>query len=200
MAEGGGQTAPVVWFVGLPGSGKSSLARAVYDELAARGLDVVHLQMDERRKAYFPNPTYSTQEREEAYRLFAREAAELQARGKTVLMDGSAPEVRMRRFARELCPDFVEVFVSCPLEIAMQREAGRPEGLVMAGLYKKALERRRTGKEFPGLGQVIGVDVEFEQDPNAELVVDSANHGPEQCRDQVLAYLLDRKARASFSA
>jgi len=46
-----------MWFVGLPGSGKSSVARSVFQALREKGLDVVHLEMDARRKAYFPHPS-----------------------------------------------------------------------------------------------------------------------------------------------
>ena len=70
---------------------------------------------------------------------------------------------------------------NCDLEEAMRREAGRPEGLVMADLYAKALKRRRTGEQFEGLGEVIGVDVEFEVDPGAEFIID--NTTPAQGRD-----------------
>ena len=64
-----------MWFVGLPGSGKTTYARAVHEALRSAGNDVVYLSMDEKRKDYFPRPEYSSQERVEAYRLFAEEAA-----------------------------------------------------------------------------------------------------------------------------
>jgi adenylylsulfate kinase len=68
----------------------------------------------------------------------------------------------------------------------MKREAARPEGTVMAGLYDKAMKRKATGQKFEGLGQVIGVDVPFEEDPAAELVLDAASANTEAMRDQVL--------------
>lgn len=160
-----------IWFVGLPGSGKSSVARGVVDALKAQGLDVVYLQMDARRKAYFPKPTYAPEERARAYELFADEGASFAAQGRGVIMDGTAPKRAMRARARKKIPHFAEVYVHCPLEVAMQREANRPEGLVMAGLYAKALERKAKGTVFPGLGQVIGVDIPFEVDEQAECVV-----------------------------
>jgi adenylylsulfate kinase len=43
----------------------------------------------------------------------------------------------------------------------------------MAGLYEKALLRKRTGEQFAGLGQVIGVDIEFEEDPDAECIIEN---------------------------
>jgi adenylylsulfate kinase len=79
------------------------------------------------------------------------------------------------------------VYVACPLEIAMEREKSRPEGLVMAGLYEKALERKEKGTQFPGLGQVIGVDIPFETDAHAECVVDNAA----LTLDQAVAKVID---------
>jgi adenylylsulfate kinase len=189
-----------VWFTGLPGSGKSAVARAVQAGLRAMGRGAVLLQMDVRRKVYFSHPTYSNEERERAYGLFAAEAAALAAMGKGVLMDGTAPRLSMRRAARDLIPRFAEVHVRCSLTTAMAREAARPDGRVMAGLYAKALERRHTGRAFPGLGQVVGVDVPFEEDPGAELVLDSEELGVEEARDRVLDFLkrwLNWEERAS---
>ena len=184
----------VLWFTGLPGSGKSAVAKAVAQTLTLGGMHVASLEMDARRKAYFPKPTYSEAEREAAYRLFAEEAAGLARAGEHdyVLMDASAPKRAMRAYARSLLDRFAEVHIRCSLATAMAREAARPEGLVMAGLYAKAMLRKSTGRQFPGLGQVIGVDVPFEEDPNAECVVDAEHLSIEACRDAVLAFIKQR--------
>ena len=162
-----------IWFVGLPGSGKSALARGVRAHLVELGYDPVTMQMDVLRKKYVPEPKYTPEERDFAYAAFVDEAADLVRQGRVVLMDGAAYKRSMRTYARQRIPRFAEVHVQCDLEEAMRREAGRPEGLVMADLYAKALKRRRTGEQFEGLGEVIGVDVEFEVDPGAEFIIDN---------------------------
>jgi len=187
MTPGG--TGWAVWVVGLPGSGKSALARGLARALADEGRDVVLLQMDARRKAYFPDPQYSAAEREEAYRLFAEEAAALAAVGRGVLMDGAAYRAAFREYARARIPRFAEIHVRCRLETAMAREAGRPGGLVMAGLYAKALERQRTGRQFPGLGEVVGVDVPFEESPRAELAITNDDIPKDETRRRALTWL-----------
>jgi adenylylsulfate kinase len=179
----------VIWFVGLPGAGKSTYARAVYRALRREKVDVEYLSMDERRKAYFPTPRYDEKERDEAYRLFAEEAARVAYNGHKVIMDGTAHRLSMREYMRQLVPRFAEVFVRCPLGTAMQREGNRPEGRVMAELYRKALVRKETGTYFAGLGEVIGVDTEFEENPSAECVIDSDQESVEQGRDRVLEFL-----------
>ena len=182
-----------VWVVGLPGSGKSSLARWLCETVRARGHDVLLLQMDRERKKYLhlaaSTNAYSEAEREQAYARFAAKAAELAAAGHGVIMDGSACKISMRRVARERIRRFAEIHVKCPLEVAMQREARRPQGMVMADLYRKALERQATGRQFPGLGQVIGVDLPFEEDAAAECVIDNTDISKEETRARALAFL-----------
>lgn len=190
IASGKPSKGAALWFTGLPGSGKSTIARAVLQALLDQGVDAEWLQMDERRKAYFPEPKYTDEERRAAYRMFAEEARDLAAQGKIVLMDGTAHKLAMREQARKLIPGFIEVHVRCDLETAMAREAGRPDGLIMADLYAKALERKQSGKEFEGLGQVVGVDVRFEKNPNAEITLDSRDLSVDDARDLVLAYLM----------
>ncbi len=186
--SGGGRA---VWFTGLPGSGKSSISRKVFQELENKGLNAVYLQMDERRKVYFPQPAYTREERHEAYRLFAREGADLAAKGHFVIMDATAPKKAMRDLARSLIEHFAEINVHCSLETAMKREEQRPEGLVMADLYAKALERKNTGKHFPGLGQVIGVDIPFEKDPGAELTINNEHLSPDEAAGIAMNYILN---------
>lgn len=178
-----------IWMVGLPGCGKTTLAKGVHEYLYAKGLDVVGLQMDKRRKIYFPDPRYSAQEREKAYAMFVDEAAEFVRQGKGVLMDGSAYEISMRTYARQRIPRFAEIFVRCGIDEAIEREANRSNGAVIAGLYEKALIRQQTGEQFEELGQVIGVDVEFEVDPDAELIIDNSQLTKEETLKKAVHFL-----------
>lgn len=183
------ETGFAIWVVGLPGSGKSTLAKAVHARLLEHGHDAVLLQMDARRKAYFPNPTYSAEEREQAYAMFIDEAATLVEQGRAVVMDGTAYRAAMRREARKCIARFAEILVRCDVREAMRREASRPKGLVMAGLYRKALERQETGKQFDGLGDVVGVDVPFEEDSGAEFMIDNTTLSKAETRAAVVAFL-----------
>lgn len=179
----------VIWFVGLPGAGKSTYARAVYEVLSSKGEDIKYLSMDERRRAYSAIPEYTEEERFRAYKLFVEEATQIAHSGTNVIMDGTAPRRAMRRYARKLLPHFAEIFVRCPLKVAINREDNRFGGLVISGLYRKALKRKQTGIDLEGLGEVIGVDIPFEEDRMAECVIDSDKMSVEQGRDHVLAFL-----------
>jgi len=198
MAPGTMDSGWVLWFTGLPGSGKSTIARTVHTELVGQGRDVVLLVMDERRRSYFPKPAYTPEERKVAYERIAHEAAELASQGRGVILDATGHRLAVRQEARALIPRFAEVFVNCPLPEAMRREAvrssqspggGHPHGYAaMPGMYQKALLRRRTGESIPGLGEVVGVDVPFEVDPEAECVLDAMRPVPENA-SQVLRFL-----------
>jgi len=117
------------------------------------------------------------------------ELSRIAHQGRNVIMDGTAHRRSMRENVRQLVPRFAEIYVRCSLETAIRREKGRPEGLVMAGLYDKALRRKRTGVQFEGLGEVVGVDTAFEEDPSAECVIYSERDSVEEGRDKVLAFL-----------
>ena len=183
----------VLWFTGLPGSGKSTIARAVHTELVGQGRDVALLVMDERRRSYFPKPAYTEEERKVAYELIAHEAAELAGQGQGVILDATGHRLAVRQHARALIPRFAEVYVNCPLPEAMRREAVRSQGhprgyAVTPGMYQRALLRKRTGQSVPGLGEVVGVDVPFEKDPQAECVLDAMLPVPENTA-RVLTFL-----------
>ncbi len=186
-----------LWFTGLPGCGKSTIARAVCEELSRRGVEPALLMMDERRRAYFPQPAYTAEERAKAYELFAREAADLVTQGRGVILDATAYRLAMRQEARAVIPRMAEVLVRCPLPEAMRREAvrssqqsigGHRGAYVMPGMYQKALMRKRTGQPVPGLGQVVGVDVPYEENPEAECVLDALRPVEENAR-AVLEFL-----------
>src|SRR5574337_1530515 len=84
----------VAWFTGLPGSGKSSIAREVARRLEARGIRVRVLELDEIRRVVTPSPNYTAQEREVVYRALAYMAWLLYNEGVSVIIDATAHIVR----------------------------------------------------------------------------------------------------------
>lgn len=178
-----------VWITGLPACGKSTIAGKLYEQLKAEGVKVVLLCMDKRRKLYTPNPEYTCDERQRTYNLFVEDAISIMESGRCVILDGAGHELCWRNDAREKIEYFAEVYLRCPVNMAMKRESGRQQGLVMAGLYEKALERQRSGKEFKDLGKVIGVDVEFQEDHNAECIIDTDGKNPDETFEEVQACL-----------
>lgn len=99
-----------VWLTGLPASGKSSIAGALREELAACGLTVEVLESDVLRRHLTPSPTYSPEERELFYRALAYFGSRLAAHGVPVIFDATGHRRSYREFARGLIPQRSEGF------------------------------------------------------------------------------------------
>ena len=178
-----------MWFCGLPGSGKSTLAKNVAAGLGLDTINLIIVSMDSLRRKIFPNPRYTDEERDAAYRAFVVLGSMLSNAGKNVVLDGTGHKKMWRDFARSECPRFVEVYVKCPIEICMERETTRPDqNGVRKKLYLDATERLKTGKSFAGLGNVPGVDEPFEED-ESEIVVDSSQGSVESQTRHVISEL-----------
>jgi adenylylsulfate kinase-like enzyme len=188
----------VVWFCGLPGSGKTTIARGVFQRVTTenRGVNeelakIAVVEMDSIRKRLFPTPTYSDEERDAAYRAFVLLGSFLSANGIPVLLDGVGHKLVWRNLARRDCPNFLEVYVKCSIEICFQRETARPpeKDGIRQKLYHDALERLKTGKKVEGLGKVPGVDEPFEESPHPEIIIDSSSDSPEVLIERTLQAL-----------
>lgn len=129
----------VVWFTGLPASGKSTLARSVSEALA----DTPHAMLDgdDVRRALVPAPGYEPAARDAFYSTLANLAALLAGQGLVVLVPATANLRRFRAAARELAPAFIEVFVDTAVEECRRRDP--------KGLYADAAE---GGSTLPGVG------------------------------------------------
>ena len=163
-----------VWFTGLPGSGKSNISKIVCEMLTNNGITCERIEMDAIRKQYVQNPEYTEPERDFVYKKLVDFAAERVQNGTNIIIDATAHKLLYREMARKKINRFIEVMVRCPLVICIERESKREKGLVTAQMYKKALERKEKGTQFEDLGAVIGVDVEYEESPDAEIVVDNS--------------------------
>ncbi|MBL8924368.1 MAG: adenylyl-sulfate kinase [Myxococcaceae bacterium] len=111
----------VVWFTGLPSSGKSTLARATRAALGP--VASVVLDGDEVRASLAPPPGFDDASRNDFYETLARLAATLAKQGLVVLVAATAHRREYRERARALSPRFVEVFVDTPAEECRRRDA-----------------------------------------------------------------------------
>lgn len=161
--------APVVWFTGLSGSGKTTIARQVCLELERAGLPVEYLDGDAIRSV-FPNTGFSRADRDSHIRRVAFLASRLQYHGVAVVVALLSPYVESRTFARHLCGNFVEVYVSTPLEVCEARD--------VKGLYAKA--RRGEIQNFTGL------DDPYEPPEQPELELDTSTMTPEEATRRVM--------------
>jgi adenylylsulfate kinase len=154
-----------IWITGLPGSGKSAVARAAAAELTAGGEAVVVLELDEIRKVITPSPKYSETERDVVYRALIYMAAALVELRIPVIIDATAHRREWRELARRRILHFAEVQLVCPLEVCLQRERQRTTSHAPRGIYARAAQ--------PG-ASVPDVDVPYESARKPELTIDTS--------------------------
>ncbi len=169
------QKACVLWFTGLSGSGKSTVANAVEKKLQAIGRHTYLLDGDNVRHGLNKDLGFTDADRVENIRRVAEVSALLVDSGLIVLTSFISPFRDERQMARELLAEdeFLEVFVDTPLEICEQRDP--------KGLYKKAL----AGE----IKNFTGIDSDYERPENAEIVLAGGDHSVDELTDQVLALL-----------
>lgn len=164
-------TGVVVWFTGLPSSGKSTLAQEVQRRLRASGATPCLLDGDVARELIAPGLGYSEGDREAFYTALGGLSAELARQGLTVLVAATAHQREYRRRARQLAPRFIEVWVTTPLEACRSRDA--------KDLYAAATNE--PGGTLPGLG------APYEPPEHAEVLASDGRD--EQAVERVLTLL-----------
>jgi adenylylsulfate kinase len=112
----------VIWITGLPGSGKTTLARAFVQALETRGVRAVLLELGEIRRALVPCPSRSPVEEEIVHRALACAAKLLSEAGVPVVVDATAPRRSWRQAARGMIERYAEVQLLCPPEVCGSRE------------------------------------------------------------------------------
>jgi bifunctional enzyme CysN/CysC len=168
----------VVWFTGLSGSGKSTIANRVEQRLYAMGHHTYLLDGDNVRHGLNRDLGFTEADRVENIRRVGEVAKLMVDAGLIVLTAFISPFRAERRMARDLLTDgeFLEVYVDVPLEIAEQRDP--------KGLYRKA--RRGELKNF------TGIDSPYEPPEAPELSVNTARLSPEDAADAVIRALQSR--------
>ncbi len=170
----------VVFFTGLSGSGKSTIARGVADELAETGeRSVTLLDGDVARRFLTAGLGFSKEDRDENVRRIGFVAAEAARHGGLALCCPIAPYAAARATARTLARQagagFLLVYVATPLEVCEARDR--------KGLYAKARDGRITG--------MTGIDDPYEAPADAELVLDTSSLSIDDAIDTVIRYLVD---------
>jgi adenylylsulfate kinase len=120
-----------VWLTGLPGSGKSAIARELVRLLRERGVEVSVLESDVMRTQLTPFPRYDEQDRDFFYSTLAAMGILLVEKGRPVVFDATANRRAYRDAARKRIARFVEIHVDTPLEACVARD---PKGLYAKGM------------------------------------------------------------------
>jgi len=164
----------VVWFTGLPCSGKTTIAKKLMEILQEKGKDVELLDGDTVRD-YIRNKDFSKEGRNKHLRYIALMAKLLAERGVIVLCSFVSPYRENRDFARSICNNFIEVYVKASLDTCIQRD--------VKGMYKKALNGEIKG--------FTGIDDPYEEPENPEIIVETDKESVEESVEKVLDKLVE---------
>jgi bifunctional enzyme CysN/CysC len=167
-----GQRASALWFTGLSGSGKSTIANLVEKRLHALGRHTYMLDGDNVRHGLNKDLGFTDADRVENIRRVAEVTRLMVDAGLIVLVSFISPFRSERRMARELLEagEFVEIFVDTPLEEAEKRDP--------KGLYRKA--RRGELKNF------TGIDSPYEAPEHAEIAIRTTEMSPEAAAERII--------------
>ena len=164
VVRGGGFT---LWFTGLSGAGKTTIAHLVGPELDRRGQIVEYLDGDTVRTHLSKGLGFSKEDRDTNIERIGWVAARLTRHGAAVIAAAISPYDETRRAARTMVEEFgpfVEVFVKASVDECARRD--------VKGLYAKAFAGEIKG--------FTGVDDPYEEPADAEIVVDTEQHDPEE--------------------
>jgi len=171
--RGGGFT---LWFTGLSGAGKTTVAHLVGPELERRGHIAEYLDGDTVRTHLSKGLGFSKEDRDTNIERIGWVASRLTRHGAAVLASAISPYDETRKHARAMVEEhgpFVEVFVKASVDECARRD--------VKGLYEKAFRGEITG--------FTGVDDPYEVPTSPELVLDTETHDPEESAQLVIAKL-----------
>ena len=178
------QKPAVLWFTGLSGAGKSTIANLVEKKLLSLNYHTYLLDGDNIRQGLNKDLGFTPEDRVENIRRIAEVSRLMVDAGLMTLVSFISPYRAERQLAREMVADgeFIEIYVATPLEVAEQRD--------VKGLYKRA----RAGQ----IKNFTGIDSPYEAPEKAELVLDTTHNSPEVLAEQVIAYLGTRRYLNDF--
>lgn len=158
----------VIWLTGLPGSGKSTIARTIAPRLRTLGYKVECLDGEEVRAWLSPSESFTREDRERHLKRVAHICQLLARNGVVVIAAFVSPYRSTRDYARSILPRFVEVYVRAPVELCIERDP--------KGLYQRA----KAGE----IKDMTGVSDPYEEPLHPEIVLDTTRSSVERtCRE-----------------
>jgi bifunctional enzyme CysN/CysC len=176
-AEQKSQSAKIIWFTGLSGSGKSSIANILEKKLQALGKHTITLDGDNMRHGLNRDLGFTAADRVENIRRVGEVAKLMVNSGLICITSFISPFESERKMARSLVSEneFIEVFIDTPLSVCEERD--------VKGLYAKA----RSG-EIPNF---TGISSPYESPENPEIRIDTTKQSPEEAANQIIEFILE---------
>jgi adenylyl-sulfate kinase len=169
MSPDDGRRGFTVWFTGLSGAGKTTAARLLENRLQAIGARVEVLDGDIVRTRLSKGLGFSRDDRDENIRRIGFVCELLSRNGVIAIAAAISPYRAIRDEVRSRIPDFVEVYMECPLETLVERDP--------KGLYRRALKGE--------IAHFTGVSDPYEPPTRPEITIHSASEAPEASVDRI---------------
>lgn len=169
---GNGHKSFILWFTGLSGAGKSTIADIVYNRIMEKGLKAERLDGDVLR-GVFPSTGFTKEARDEHIKRVGYMASRLEKHGVIVVCSFISPYASTRDFVRNMCDDFVEIYVKASLEECERRD--------VKGLYRKA----RGGQ----IRDFTGIDAPYEEPESPEIVIDTVRESIEESAGVIIGFI-----------
>jgi adenylylsulfate kinase len=170
-----GHKSYILWFTGLSGSGKSTIANIIERKLHELGISTYILDGDNLREGLNQNLRFSPEDRKENIRRTGEIAKLFVDSGIVVLATLISPyaEDRKRIRKRVAKGEFIEIYVKCSLEVCEMRD--------IKGLYKRAREGELTN--------MTGISAPYEEPETPEIVIETNHFSSEECGQEIINYL-----------
>ncbi|MEO1289643.1 MAG: adenylyl-sulfate kinase [Chloroflexota bacterium] len=166
----------VLWFTGLSGSGKTTVAKALLPKLEERGMKIERLDGDVVRQSLTKDLGFSKEDRDKNIERVTFVAKLLSRNNVGVLASFISPYAKTRDYVRQETTNFIEVYVSAPLEVCEERD--------VKGMYAKA----RSGE----IKNFTGISDPYEAPENPDIVVPTHEQTLEQSVDFLIGELEKR--------
>lgn len=167
-----------IWFTGLHGSGKSTIANRLVSLLREHNVQVVLLDGDEIRKTISADLEYSSKERGEHMKRVANICKLISENGVLAVASVASPTEKSRDYARKNIKKFFLAYVKCPLDICEKRD--------VKGHYKKA----RKGQK--GFENFMDISSNFEEPEKPDIILNTAKESVEKSVNMLLTKLKEK--------
>ncbi|MBS3114657.1 adenylyl-sulfate kinase [Candidatus Woesearchaeota archaeon] len=164
-----------IWFTGLHGAGKSTIAAKLVKILRNRDMPVALLDGDKLRKTISSDLGYSLEERNEHMKRVANICKIISENGVLTIASVASPTERSREYAKKTLKKMFLVYVKCPLEVCEKRD--------IKGHYKKAKEKEKGFENF------MYVSSSYEEPKNPDIILNTDKESVEESVNKLLAKL-----------